>query len=544
MKFPLLILISLLFFTSCDKPQDPHAGHDHSKHEQHDDHQGHDHSNDEPNETASNNLSTQALENMGVVVQAAKMSDYTITSPVTASVIEDPLNEQVIYAPFAGRIQSINLKTGQEVKSGDLLITIIRAPIKRPELSLVQGILTPASEEYHNSISTLHSTVKSIELLNAEFNRLQQFKNDSNGLSLVPQKEIIDLQYSIANAQQELNNNRSKLKFHGLTDKEVKQIEQGKNLMRTPNLWLNALRQNNIWNNQSSKLLAALAPDIQKNRWVIASIGELSAEELITPELIKYFTNTPDSSRHFLDMTSMLQSGRTLTDIANLNQLGAFERIIEVKTPYTNADLEMVHVTIGQTVESGEKLLTLTKPDQMLLEARAYGSEIAILNDAIRNQFKIAASPLIQGSAIELQGLQISKISNQSHLQSSVLIPVQNSLLNETHINGTKFRNWNLRPGLRYNLHIPTQELTQVIVLPAESIVDHGPDKVVFIRKRNEFLRRKVVIAYQNSDTVVLGKNSELQMGDPVVTRGAFALQLALIAGTPQAVDPHAGHNH
>ena len=151
---------------------------------------------------------------------------------------------------------------------------------------------------------------------------------------------------------------------------------------------------------------------------------------------------------------------------------------------------------------------------------------------------------MIKGSGIELQGLQISKISNQSHLQSSVLIPVQNSILSETKIDGTSFRNWNLRPGLRYNLRVPTQELKEVIVLPADAIVDHGPDKVVFIRKRSEFLRRKVVIVYQNSDTVVLGKNSDLRMGDPVVTHGAFALQLALIAGTPQAVDPHAGHNH
>ena len=567
MKYFLLLLIASVAFTSCDKKTAPpkistedHSGQDHDEHEghdhaaeKHDEHEGHDHAaekhdehegHDDHEAASSTELSPQALKNMGVKVQAAKGSDYTISSPVTAVVTEDPLNEQPIYAPFAGRIQEIKLKTGQEVKANEILVTIIRAPIKRPELSLVQAILTPASEEYHSSISTLHSTVKSLELLNAELQRLEKFKNDDKGLSLVPQKDLIDLRYAIAKAQQELSNNRSKLNFHGLTDKEIQRIEVGEALTRTPNLWLNALRQNNIWNKLSDQLLKVLPANNQKNRWIIATIGELSAEELLTQELIEYFRTNKSANEHFLDMASMLQEGHTLTDIQNLHQLGAFEKIIQVRNSYSSADLEAVHITAGQSVASGEKLLTLTNPQHMLLEARPNGSEIALLNNAIKNSHKINARPLVSGSGITLSGLQVSKMTNHNAQQSSVLIPVQNSLLNQTTINNVDYRNWNLRPGLRYSLQVPIKQLKNVIVLPAEAIVDHGPDKVVFVRKRKNYLRHKVVIIYQNSEVVVLDQSSELRIGDAVVTSGAFALQLALIAGTPQAVDPHAGHNH
>ena len=561
MKY-LLIFLSLLLFSCDNKKQDQHAahencdsdheGHDHSSHEEHDDHEDHDHSSHEghddhpahASETDEQKLSPQSIKNMGVKVKAAKLASYTITSPITALITEDPLNERPVYAPFAGRIQAITLKNAQEVKAGESLITIIRAPIQRPQLSLIQGILTPASEEYHNSLSTLRSTVRSLELLKTELKRLEQYKGDANGLALVPQKDIIDLQYSISKADQELSNNRSKLKFHGLTEKEISQVEQGKELNRTPNLWLNAMRQNNIWNQKSTKLLEALPKEQQKNRWVIATIGELSAEELISQELIQFFGQDKTASKHFLDIASMVQQGHTLTDVKHLHKLGAFEKIIHVRAPENNWDLEEIHVKVGQSVSTGEKLLTLTNPEEMLLQAHPSGSEIEILNKAISLNSSVSASPLIKGSSIDLKDLKITKTVHDADGHSTVLIPVKNSLLKRQEHAGKFYRNWNLRPGLRFNLQIPINELDDVFVLPAEAIVEHGADKVVFTRKGQTYLRRKVVILYQNSDTAVLSNKSELRPGDAVVTHGAFALQLALIAGTPQAVDPHAGHNH
>ena len=97
---------------------------------------------------------------------------------------------------------------------------------------------------------------------------------------------------------------------------------------------------------------------------------------------------------------------------------------------------------------------------------------------------------------------------------------------------------------MKYKLKVPVQVLEDVIVLPAKAVIDHGSDKVVFVRENDEFIRRKVIIIYQNNDVAVIGEGSELLPEESMVISGAFALELALIAGSPQAVDPHAGHNH
>ena len=121
---------------------------------------------------------------------------------------------------------------------------------------------------------------------------------------------------------------------------------------------------------------------------------------------------------------------------------------------------------------------------------------------------------------------------------------MKNTFLSLSKVNGVEYRNWQLRPGLKYFLQVPTRQLEDVIVLPAEAVIEHGADKVVFVREAKHFVRRKVIVLYQNDQVAVIGEGSELLPEEAMVVRGAFALQLALISGTPQAVDPHAGHNH
>ena len=89
-----------------------------------------------------------------------------------------------------------------------------------------------------------------------------------------------------------------------------------------------------------------------------------------------------------------------------------------------------------------------------------------------------------------------------------------------------------------------SEELKDIFIVPLDGIITHGPDKVVFVYENKGFERRKVTILHQDSSYAVLGSKSQINIGDKVVISGAYALQLALIAGTPEAMDPHAGHTH
>lgn len=550
MKYILTLLISLGMLTSCGKEKsvDSHAGHEHEKHadhQGHDDHEGHDHGHTDSGDGESN-ISPQAIKNMGVVIEEVDSSDYTVYAPVSAYLDEHPLSEQPVFAPFSGRVQDVLLEPGQYLEPGKVLVQIIRAPIARPELKLVEGILTPASEEYHDAIASLRSSIKSLEVLKAELKRLNQFKADKENLSIVPQKTLIDLRYSIVKKAQELDNYRSKLQFHGLSEEEVVKLEKGGDFISSPNLWINALKKNNIWDKKSTELFGTLPQKMRENHWVIATVGELSAEGLISKALIGFFRDRPKATRHFLDISSMLQGGRSLKDIKNLEELGALEKVIQVKVKMNKSgwDLEKIHVKSGQVVAEGETLFSLVDPTKIFLKAKPTGSEFVNINNAIKKNFTMQAKPLIPNSAPTLEDLSIAKIMGMKASSPTVYIPAQNSLLSRTRLKGVDYRNWSLHAGMKFTLQVPIKKLEDVIVLPSKAVIDHGADKVVFVREGKEFLRRKVVILHQDDEVVVIGEGSELLPEEAMVTHGAFALQLALIAGTPEAVDPHAGHNH
>ncbi|EDM25114.1 hypothetical protein LNTAR_02859 [Lentisphaera araneosa HTCC2155] len=566
----LLILLSItgLFF-SCDQipahshenEAVAHEGHDHAKgdaceddHSSYDDHAGHDHGveadcdahSDHGASKESAKISEQALTNMGVKFAEIDSSNYTIFSPVPAYIDNHPLNERPLYAPLSGRLKSFQLEPGQMIASGTILAEIIRDPIPRPQLKLVEDILRPASEEYHSSIAALRSSVRNLKVLNSELTRLEKFKEDSDGLSIVPQKDLISLRYEISKATQDLENNRSKLRLHGLSPSEIKNVEAGKELVKSPKLWLNALKQNYIWTKNSTSLFTLMTKEQQKNRWVIATIGELSAEELIDKNLVEFFTQNKTAIKSFLEISSLLQQGHSLTDIDQLYQLGALESIIKIKAPINKNswDLKKINIKPGQVVARGDTLFTLTDPSKMMMTAKPSGSEFKLINKAVQNQYSIEATPLIKGSSVDLNDLKISKIIGQEQGSALVLLPSPNTVLSQHSVDGTKYRNWNLRKGMKYKLKVPVKVLEDVIVLPAKAVIDHGSDKVVFVRENDEFIRRKVIILYQNNDVAVIGEGSELLPEESMVIAGAFALELALIAGTPQAVDPHAGHNH
>jgi multidrug efflux pump subunit AcrA (membrane-fusion protein) len=561
MKNFLTLIIFSVIFISCNKKLDPHAGHnhgadDHSGHnhanDDHsghnhgaDDHAGHNHGSDDHNSTQSN-VSSQALKNMGVKIEAVDSSNYTVYTPVPAVIMEDMLNEQPVFAPFGGRVKSIEVVIGEYKKSATNLLTLYRDPIKRPELKLVEAILTPASEEYHTAIASLRQNLKLKELLSTELKRLMQFQKDSDSLTIVPKKDLIDLRYDIEKAKRSIENSRKKLDLHGLSKEEISQVEKGKFILDLYQIWKNALISNNIWNKGADVILGCLNKKLQNNRWTVATIGELVANDQLSEQLISWMVSDANAATHFLEIVSLFQAGHSISDLKNLHSQGAFNAVIEVKSPISEMgwDVEKLLVKQGQKIEAGQSLLVLTNQSKMLLVSYPQSSEIVDMANAGKNNLKISASTLIPQAGPLLTDLTINKIRGTDENKEQVLISVKNTVQGKSSNDKNSFRTWSLRNGLKYVLKVPVKMLEDVIVLPREAVISHGADKIVFVRENGEYIRRKVVVVHEDSEFAVIGEGSELLPDEEMVVSGAFALQLALVAGTPEAVDPHAGHNH
>ena len=544
MKNFILVLFTIVLLSSCSDHKDGHEDHDHESHEGHDhsSHDEHDHSNCDHG--SSIELSTQAQKNMKIELLKLKKSNFSKYHSIPAEIRHRPESVQYVFAPYSGRLKSISLETGEHLEGGRLVLEIVRSAIKRPSIEILEDILSPASEEYHNTVLELRSTIKSLEVVDVELNRLNSFQNKSDGVSVIPQKDLIDLKYEKSKLIQQLENQRKKLKFHGLSDLEVKQIEKEDVVKRPQDFWLNILKQNNIWNKASEKLYQSLPIEKRNDHWVIATIGVLNIENLINDKLIQLLKEG-ENGNYFLEIAKFLQDGRSIEDIKSLIELAVFNSVIKIKLPNSSLGWEIskIHVKEGQFISEGDKLLTIEDHSNAYLYAQAKGSEIKLLKDALKGEYKLSATPLINGGGIELSDLEIIKFLELNN-SISAIIGVKNKVFKTTSFGAKRFKSWELQSGLKYKLNIPVEVYEDVYVVPSEAVVENGADMLVFVKNGSEFQQKNVVVLSKDSDFAVLHKSSDLWPNNEIVTKGAYDIQLVMIAGSPQAVDPHAGHNH
>ncbi len=530
------VMLIALAATSCKKKGEEATTND-----------GHGHAHDAPSLGDDDSvLSKQALQNMGVVVKEIDSSNYVVSRPVAAFIEETPFNERPLIAPFTGRVKSISVVLGEYLKSGQAVVEIIRDPLPRPTLSLVEELLKPASDEFHNTIADLRKAKIERAINTRERTRLRGFQDDK-GTPLIARQTLIDLDYEAERVAQEVANIRAKLTLHGFSKKEIDAIGSGQGVVLSKNLWLSALKQNGIWNANADTIFKTLPESVRSNQWSVATIGELTAEGLVTAELIEFLVKTSGAGAYFIEIGGLLQRGNSLEDVKDLYRQGAFAPIIVVKTPMgKDWDVEAVHVKIGELVERGAKLLTLTNHVKMYLVATPVGSEIAAINTALAQKRTFSAVPLTPGTGPELSDLLVSKIQGLDDTGTRVLLPVKNAPQSTTVVDKRTFRNWQLRNRMQYVLQVPHKVLEDVIVLPSEAVVDYGNEKVIYVQEGDGFARRKVVIAHQNDRVAVLGEGSEVFPEEPIVVSGAFSLSLALraIGGDSAGADAHAGCDH
>ncbi|KAF0245846.1 MAG: hypothetical protein FD180_1258 [Planctomycetota bacterium] len=516
-------------------------------HEKEKGHEGHDH------EAGDHlDISGQALKNLGVTFVEAAPVDFSRSIGIPAAVVAPAVSEIPVTAPVSGRVLEIRVPAGSVVAAGAVVATLLRDPIAPPELVVTAEIFQPAGEQLHQAVGDLRRAKRNLELLNTELERLQKFAESGTegGYPIVPRKNLIDLKYEIARAEKELALAHSEMHRHGLSEEQIVEIEAGH---ATPflgqRLWKKALEQNGLWPAEAEALSMALPDDLRHAPRVIATIGELAATGLVNPALVGWLKDNADAGRDFLHVASLLQRGSTLRQVQFLQQAGGLSAVVEVRAPQGGApdfDARALLVKPGEHVEAGARLAVLDDARVLHLSAEAAGGDAARLIAALTDGAKLEARPLVDGTGPTLKGLSILFARNDEADSGTVAtLRVLNEALVTREMDKASFRTWKLRPGLRYMVQVPVQTWKGVYVVPSDAVVEDGLERIVFLKDGDGVKPASVVVVWQDQEVAVLdGKFSKLFPDDEIAQHGAFALRLALRAGSGEAADAHAGHNH
>ncbi len=487
-------------------------------------------------------LSSQTLKNLGVTVGKAELSTYTRTLRVQATVMEAPLNFHDLTAPLGGIVTKIHVTPGQIVKAGDAVVSLARAPIARPELTLTADILTSVSENLHQSVAALRDATAQHEIASAEFARIKAIADAAeDGLPVVPKQTLIDRGYDLKRAALAKANAEMELQRHGLSPEEIEDVRQGGRAPGNRRLWQRALREHDLWGATETRIHGALEGDVQTRPWTIAAIGELSAAGMATDALADALKTSKLMRREFVSVAALLLAGHTITHTRLLADSGALEPIVTLRAPDSAPDWDVATLAVrtGQRLEAGAAVAALHDARAMWLRIEPVGNESGVVISAFEAKTTLRAEPLVADTGPMLLDLTIHRLAAQRDDDTGLATIVAS---NQPVVRDGA-RSWRLRKGMRYFVHVPIATWNDRFVLPASALTDRGPDRVVYVPDGKTFRAIPVTVEFRDETTAVIAHDGAIFPGDELVRTGAFALGLAMQAGTG-AADPHAGHNH
>lgn len=186
-------------------------------------------------------------------------------------------------------------------------------------------------------------------------------------------------------------------------------------------------------------------------------------------------------------------------------------------------EVQELNAGLGQQVQAGQLLITLANHSSLYLEGHAFKREAPYLEKAAQNGWKISvefAEDEPENWPKLNQAFEIRYLSNSIDEDSRTFdffIPLTNQSRAYTK-NGETFVVWRFRPGQRVRLHVPVEELTNVLVLPSAAVVREGPEAYVFQQNGDLFNRISVHVLYEDRRSVVIAN-------DGSVTPGLFLAQ-------------------
>ncbi len=198
-------------------------------------------------------------------------------------------------------------------------------------------------------------------------------------------------------------------------------------------------------------------------------------------------------------------------------------------------EVQELKVDLGQQVQAGQLLSVLSNHHSLYIEGHAFKQEAPFLEKAAQNswpiQVEFAEDDRLHWPPLD-QTFQIRHLANAIDISSRTFdffIPLTNQSRGYEK-DGKTFVVWRFRPGQRVRLHVPVEELMDVIVLPSAAIVREGPEAYVFRQNGDLFNRIAVHVLYEDRLNVVLANEATLTPGVYLAQSSAASLNRVLKA--------------
>ncbi|WP_437224734.1 efflux RND transporter periplasmic adaptor subunit [Planctomicrobium sp. SH661] len=530
-------------------PGNDDHGHDH----------GHDHAHDEAN---SLELSPQARRNLGLnaeTVKAVQLKPFRRTITIPAVVAQRPGRTLIkVSTPLTGVVQHVHAVTGEAVSPDTTLF----------EIRLTHEDLVQTQTEFLQMLGELDVETREIK-------RLESIAETG----AIAGKTLLERHYARDKLEAQLKAKREALKLHGLSTRQIQEIETTRHLL-------------------SELQIVAPAPDQHSQREELRLTGEdqhqvrvESSENgrgMFTTEARRhgenlFGTDSGQSLEASPEFDFALQSSQDNTLGSKFNTevtvLSSKERDANFNsTPFLRASvvqfpprrpttsvafqdhthppgevvpplmIEQLFAHKGQSVAAGEQLCTLADYHRLYLEGHAFEQDATAISRTAQNNWPISAIFDDGQERREVTGLKLSYVANSVDPQTrslSFFVDLPNEVIrDETNAEGQRFITWKYRLGQRLQLLVPVEEWPSELVVPVDAVAREGAESYVFQKNGAHFDRVSVHVKYRDQQSVVIANDGSIKPGAVLALRSAHQMQMALKNKSGGGVDPHAGHNH
>ena len=211
------------------------------------------------------------------------------------------------------------------------------------------------------------------------------------------------------------------------------------------------------------------------------------------------------------------------------------EKLADDATKSLAYEVQELKVELGQQVQAGQALCVLANHHLLYITGHAFKQDAPYLEQGARNGWPIEvefAEDDRQHWPTLDQKFQIHHLANSIELESRTFdfyVPLINQSRSYQQ-EGQTFVVWRYRPGQRVRLHIPVEELQNVFVLPAASVVREGPEAYVFRQNGDLFYRVPVNVVHEDRVSVVVANDGGITPGLYLAQSGAASLNRVLKA--------------
>ncbi|MDB5338904.1 MAG: efflux transporter, family, subunit [Planctomycetaceae bacterium] len=211
------------------------------------------------------------------------------------------------------------------------------------------------------------------------------------------------------------------------------------------------------------------------------------------------------------------------------------EKLIDDASQSLAYEVQELKVELGQQVQAGQALSVLANHHSLYITGHAFKQDAPFLEQGAQKgwpiQVEFAEDDHEKWPALN-QKFRIRHLANSIDVANRTFdffIPLTNQSRSYRQDEQT-FVVWRFRPGQRVRLHVPVEELKDVLVLPAAAVVREGPEAYVFRQNGDLFNRLPVQVLHEDRLNVVIANDGSVLPGLYLAQNAAASLNRVLKA--------------